>query len=97
MDTGLDETSCFFADDDGLQVEHGHLFDGFRLETNGNVSIVFDNYSFAYDLSRRKVSGENTKPWVGAVCCDCFTQLLWPPDVATVVEPAQCQTNSRTV
>lgn len=57
VDTGLDETSCFFADDDGLQVEHGHLFDGVRKESDGNVSLVFDNYSFAYDLSRRKVCG----------------------------------------
>ncbi|CAN0405171.1 unnamed protein product, partial [Hapterophycus canaliculatus] len=26
VDRGMDETSCYFADDDGLQVEHGHLF-----------------------------------------------------------------------
>ena len=55
VDTGLDETSCFFADDDGLQVEHGHLFDGVRLESDGNVSLVLNDYSFTYDLSRRKV------------------------------------------
>ena len=55
MDTGLDETSCFFADDDGLQVEHGHVFDGFRQEPDGNVSPVLGDSSFAYDMSRRKV------------------------------------------
>ncbi|CAM9857304.1 unnamed protein product [Pylaiella littoralis] len=55
VDSGLDETSCFFADDDGLQIEHGHLFDGVRKELDGNVSIVSGNYSFAYDMSRRKV------------------------------------------
>lgn len=55
MDSGLDETSCFFEDEDGLQVEHGHLFDGFRKESDGTVSFVSENYSFAYDMSRRKV------------------------------------------
>ena len=55
VDSGLDETSCFFADDDGLQVEHGHLFDGLLLEPDGNVSFALGNYSFAYDMSRRKV------------------------------------------
>ena len=47
VDTGLDETSCFFADDDGLQAEHGRLVDGVRLESDGNVSPAFGNYSFA--------------------------------------------------
>lgn len=55
MDSGLDETSCFFADDDGLEVEHGHLFDGVRVAPDGNVSLVLDNYSYAYDMTRRKV------------------------------------------
>lgn len=55
VDSGLDETSCFFADDDGLQVEHGHLFEGYRNESDGSVSIVLEDYSFAYDMSRRKV------------------------------------------
>ncbi|CAN0313320.1 unnamed protein product, partial [Hapterophycus canaliculatus] len=26
VDTGLDETFCYFADNDGLQVAHGYLF-----------------------------------------------------------------------
>ncbi|CAM9966840.1 unnamed protein product [Scytosiphon promiscuus] len=55
VDTGLDETSCYFADDDGAQVEHGHVFDGLRIEADGNVSLVLENYSYAYDMSRRKV------------------------------------------
>lgn len=55
VDTGLDETSCYFADEDGLQVEHGHLFLGVRQESDGNVSVVRDSESFAYDMSRRKV------------------------------------------
>ncbi|CAM9625709.1 unnamed protein product, partial [Ectocarpus fasciculatus] len=55
VDSGLDETSCFFADDDGLQVEHGFLFDGVRVEDDGNVSTVLSNYSFPFDMSRRKV------------------------------------------
>eukprot|EP00752_Nemacystus_decipiens_P005062 g4596.t1 len=55
VDSGLDDTSCYFAEDDGLQIEHGHLFDGVRLEPDGNVSLVLDAYSFAYDMSHRKV------------------------------------------
>ncbi|CBN75410.1 subtilisin-like serine peptidase [Ectocarpus siliculosus] len=55
VDTGLDETSCFFADDDGLQVEHGFLFGGVRVEGDGNVSTVLGNYSFPFDMSRRKI------------------------------------------
>ncbi|CAB1102948.1 unnamed protein product [Ectocarpus sp. CCAP 1310/34] len=54
-DSGLDKTSCFFADDDGLQVEHGYLFDGVRVEDDGNVSTALGNYSFPFDMSRRKV------------------------------------------
>ncbi|CAN0059252.1 unnamed protein product [Scytosiphon promiscuus] len=55
VDSGLDETSCYFADDDGLQVEHGHLFLGVREEADGNVSVVHGSESFVYDMSRRKV------------------------------------------
>ncbi|CAM9167076.1 unnamed protein product [Ectocarpus fasciculatus] len=55
VDSGLDETSCYFADDDGLQIEHGFMFDGVRVEDDGNVSTVLGNYSFPYDMSRRKV------------------------------------------
>lgn len=51
----MDETSCYFADDDGVQVEHGHLFLGVREEADGNVSVVHGRESFAYDMSRRKV------------------------------------------
>ncbi|CAM9895106.1 unnamed protein product [Pylaiella littoralis] len=54
-DTGLDETSCFFVDDDKAQIEHDHYFEGVRLGPNGTVDLVFENHSFAYDLSRRKV------------------------------------------
>ncbi|CAM9894313.1 unnamed protein product [Scytosiphon promiscuus] len=55
VDRGLDETSCYFADDDGLQVEHGYLYLGVREEGDGNVSLVLGNSSFPYDMSRRKV------------------------------------------
>lgn len=61
VDSGLDETSCFFADDDGLQVEHGFLFDGVRVEDDGNVSTVLGNYSFPFDMSRRKVGDGETQ------------------------------------
>lgn len=55
MDSGLDETSCYFVDDDGLQVEHGHLFLGLRQGADDTVSLVRGEDSFAYDMSRRKV------------------------------------------
>lgn len=55
MDSGLDETSCFFADDDGVQVEHGHVYDGVRPGLNGSVTPALGETSFPYDLSRRKV------------------------------------------
>ncbi|CAN0460486.1 unnamed protein product, partial [Laminaria digitata] len=29
VDTGLDETSCYFEDGDGLEVTHGHYFEKF--------------------------------------------------------------------
>lgn len=54
-DAGLDETSCFFADDDGVQVEHGHLYEGVQVEADGNISTALRNPSFHFDMSRRKV------------------------------------------
>ncbi|CAN0227366.1 unnamed protein product [Scytosiphon promiscuus] len=55
VDTGLDETSCFFADDDGRQVEHGYVFLGGVPGADGNISLVPGNDSYTYDMSRRKV------------------------------------------
>lgn len=55
VDSGLDETSCFFADSDGKQVEHGHAFDGVRLDDAGNTTAALNDPYFPYDTSRRKV------------------------------------------
>lgn len=56
VDTGLDETSCFFADDSGDKVEHGYLFDGIKVDaTTGNPSAALGDPSFPHDMSRRKV------------------------------------------
>lgn len=65
-DSGLDETSCFFADGDGQEVVHGHYY-----EELSDVSLYyytsegeyydayrfkdFDGGNFYFDPSRRKV------------------------------------------
>lgn len=60
MDSGLDETSCFFLDEDGLQVEHGTFFDGIEgvadTMKDFNVELLPTAGPFPYDLQRRKVN-----------------------------------------
>ena len=60
IDTGMDETSCFFIDEDGQEVEHGYYFEelGFVGEPSfgGNHVAPFEGGSFPFDLSRRKVA-----------------------------------------
>lgn len=56
--SGLDETSCFFVDEDGQEIEHGYYFDevGFAGEvTDDNARYEFSGGHFPYDTSRRKV------------------------------------------
>lgn len=61
VDSGLDETSYFFADDDGLEVEHGHLLHGLRRDPEGSIQGFVSNWTlvranfFPYDMSRRKM------------------------------------------
>lgn len=64
VDSGLDETSCFFADDDGEEIAHGHYFEELSASyitytTEGYSDFyrfkVFDGGNFPYDLSKRKV------------------------------------------
>lgn len=65
IDTGLDETSCFFADGDGEDVTHGHYFEELsekfttitsQEEYYGTVGFEeFEGGDFSFDLSRRKV------------------------------------------
>lgn len=65
VDTGVDETSCFFADDDGLEIEHSYMFDGIIIYSSMDYSLVFTSGDFVYDMSRRKVMGV------------CLTRLCW--------------------
>ncbi|CAM9317023.1 unnamed protein product [Discosporangium mesarthrocarpum] len=53
VDTGLDETSCFFADEDGVEVEHGYFYEEI-LESGGEILVLPGDF-FPYDLSRRKI------------------------------------------
>lgn len=67
VDTGLDYNSCFFRDEDGVEVAHGHYFEELGVEAdalsywyfstfNLKVAQIFTGGNFTYDLSRRKVS-----------------------------------------
>lgn len=59
VDSGLDETSCFFIDEDGEEVEHGYFFDeiGFIGEPSiATAVLVFAGGYFPFDLTRRKVT-----------------------------------------
>ena len=63
IDTGLDETSCYFSDEDGQQVDHGYFFDelsdGSYYVGTGSDTIskigIFEGGDFSFDSSRRKV------------------------------------------
>ena len=72
VDTGLDETSCFFIDDSGEKIEHGYYFD--NIELNGEESsattaeVDFTGGYFPFDLTRRKVSALST---AGSVALSC--------------------------
>lgn len=59
VDSGLDETSCFFVDGDGQEVTHGYYFDEMS-ESYSSVSVPaftkFQGGDFSFEPSRRKVS-----------------------------------------
>lgn len=66
VDSGLNETSCFFADGDGSEVEHGHYFEmvgstnpSFSSDSVSSSKFVrvFEGGDFTYDSGRRKVNG----------------------------------------
>lgn len=58
VDSGLDETSCFFVDGDGQEVAHGYYFDELS-KSYSSVSVPaytkFEGGDFSFDSSRRKV------------------------------------------
>lgn len=62
IDTGLDETSCFFIDDDGEEVVHGHFFNELAIPSltstyyaQGNLFYDYDGGDFSSYPERRKV------------------------------------------
>lgn len=67
VDTGLDYNSCFFVDEDGEEVEHGHFFEEIGVEASAlsswsptfkitpPIAQVFTGGNFNYNLDRRKV------------------------------------------
>ena len=81
MDTGLDETSCFFIDDSGEKIEHGYYFD--NIELNGEESsattaeVDFTGGYFPFDLTRRKVNAPSTAG-VDALSCRALPCLASP-------------------
>lgn len=52
---GLDETSCFFVDEDGGKVEHGYYFDEISFVLDSEIYMSFSGGDYPIDLSRRKV------------------------------------------
>lgn len=61
----MNETSCFFADGDGEEVEHGHYFEAVgstnplfssSSESLSKFKNIFTGGDFTYDSDRRKVS-----------------------------------------
>lgn len=57
VDSGLDETSCFFIDEDGQEIPHGYYFEEMAFLEEGTYFISTGGNS-TYDLSRRKVGAE---------------------------------------
>ena len=55
VDTGLDETSCYFVDEDGEEIAHGHYFEELGFTSGSDVYAPFTGGDFSYDLNRRKV------------------------------------------
>ena len=55
IDTGLDETSCYFVDEDGEEIAHGHYFEELGFTSGSDVYAPFTGGDFSYDLNRRKV------------------------------------------
>ena len=86
-DTGLDETSCFFVDEDREKIDHGYYFEelGYATITAQyssrryfEIQGIFDGGNFSYDLSRRKVRSifankSSDRPFTER---DCFSCLL---------------------
>ncbi|CAM9635784.1 unnamed protein product [Ectocarpus sp. 4 AP-2014] len=58
VDTGLDETSCFFIDDGGEEVDHGYYFEELFVSSSSSQLFyipLFEAGDFTYTEERRKV------------------------------------------
>lgn len=55
VDSGLDQESCFFRDEDGENVELGYYFDEIALLSATDYFAEFNGGYFPADLNRRKV------------------------------------------
>ena len=70
VDSGLDETSCFFVDEDGEEVTHGHYYEELGLKPFTS-SYSFDSsfyssstwwYTSAYPFSESKTYNSTSSP-----------------------------------
>lgn len=50
----MDETSCFFIDGDGEEIQHGYYFDEVAMDSE-NVFVISTGSDFYFDMTRRKV------------------------------------------
>ncbi|CAM9790716.1 unnamed protein product, partial [Ectocarpus fasciculatus] len=61
IDSGLDETSCYFIDDDGEEVDHGYYFNElgqaavYGYTSSDEIPNNFDGGDFSYYPDRRKI------------------------------------------
>lgn len=94
-DTGLDYNSCFFVDEDGVEVEHGHYFEELGVQAsalstwsadnvNFQAAMVFAGGDFKFDLGRRKVQFFFGGCLTGALwyCFFFFVLLRWRAVIA---------------
>ena len=82
VDSGLNETSCYFAHGDGTQVDHGHYFEAVgstnpsfssSSESSSRFKSVFEGGDFTYDSDRRKVRHHDDTNGGGFPFCRLLT------------------------
>lgn len=54
VDSGLDQESCFFRDEDGERVDGGHYYDEVAAGSDYFL-VTFTGGYYPHDLTRRKV------------------------------------------
>lgn len=59
IDSGLDESSCFFSDESGEEIEHGYFFDEIGIDIvspeDARAWVIFTGGDFPVYPTRRKV------------------------------------------